>query len=218
MKFKALIAAPIVAWLMIASAATIEKPLQWSWSSSGTSPTSYQAGVDSTVVWNGKPALTVVGSGQTAAAFGDIHQYVAGPGYFGKRVRFSGMLRTSSVDLWAGVYMFAGSYNTRMLDPLAMPTGVGKNGTDLKWLPVSVVIDVPQEVETIRMGLILVGNGQAWLSDLKFEEVGNEVPVTTGKVEVDAATVLRERESFLQKLSKQPVAKAVPSNLELRIK
>jgi hypothetical protein len=217
MKFKALIAAPIVAWLMIASAGTMEKPLNWSWSST-SGPDSHQSGVDSTVVWNGKPALTVLGTSQTAATYGDIHQWVASAGYVGKRVRFSGMLRTSSVDQWAGVYMFAGSYNMRMLDPLAMPPGAGKNGTDAQWQPISVVINVPTDVETIRMGLVLVGNGQAWLSDLKFEEVGTDVPVTTSKVEVDAATVLRERESYAQWLSKQPVVKAVPTNLELRTK
>jgi hypothetical protein len=218
MKLKALIAAPIVAWLMIASAATIEPPLYWSWSSSATAPTRYQAGVDSSVVWNGKPALTVLGTGQTTAAFGDIHQYVASAGYGGKRVRFSGMLRTTSADQWAGVYLFAGSYNTRTFDALAMPFGVGKSGTDSQWQPVSVVIDVPQDVETIRMGLILVGSGQAWLSDLKFEEVGTDVPVTTSKVAIDTAQVLRERESFLKQLSKQPVVKAIPANLELRTK
>ena len=216
MKFKALIAAPIVAWLMIASAATIEKPLKWSWSSNSIAQTSYKSGVDSSVVWNGKPALTVQGTGQTATRFGDIHQYVASFGYGGKRVRFSGVLRTSSVDQWAGVYLFAGSYNTRMLDPLAMPTGFGKSGTNPQWQPVSVVIDVPQDVETIRMGLILVGNGQAWLSDLKFEEVDNEVPVTASRVEVNATLALREHEAVLQSVHKQSDNKQVPANLELR--
>lgn len=218
MKFKALIAAPIVAWLMIASAATIEKPMYWSYSSTAQGSNLYQMGVDTSVSLNGKPALTVLGTGLTGTAFGDSHQYVASSGYSGKRVRFSGMLRTASVDQWAGVYMFAGSYNQRMLDPLAMPSGVGKRGTDAQWQPVSVVLDVPQDVEMVRMGLILVGNGQAWLSDLKFEEVGTEVPVTTSKVEVDTAQVLREREDFLKQLSKQPVIKAVPANLELRTK
>jgi hypothetical protein len=218
MKLKALIAAPIVAWLMIASAATIERPLKWSSSSTGQGSDSYQMGVDSSVSLNGKSALTVQSTGQRATASGDIHQYVASTGYGGKRVRFSGMLRTTSVDQWAGVYLFAGSYNTRTFDALAMPFGVGKSGTDSQWQPVSVVIDVPQDVETIRMGLILVGSGQAWLSDLKFEEVGTDVPVTTSKVAIDTAQVLRERESFLKQLSKQPVVKAIPANLELRTK
>jgi hypothetical protein len=218
MKLKALIAAPIVAWLMIASAATIERPLKWSSSSTGQGSDSYQMGVDTSVSLNGKPALSVLGTGTNTVAYADVHQWIASSGYVGKHVRFSGMLRTTSVDQWAGVYMFAGSYTMRMLDPLAMPPGAGKRGTDSQWQPISVVIDVPQDVETIRMGLVLVGNGQAWLSDLKFEEVGTEVPVTTSKVEVDTAQVLRERESYKQWLSKQPLVKAVPANLELRTK
>jgi hypothetical protein len=216
MKFKALIAAPIVAWLMIASAGTIERPSRWSSSSSGQGPESYQIGVDTSVTWNGKPALTVQSAGQAATAFGDAHQYVGSPGYGGKRVRFSGMLRTSSVENWAGIYLFVGSYRTKTLDPLAMPYGVGKHGTDTQWQPVSVVIEVPQDVETIRMGLVLVGNGQTWLSDLKFEEVGNDVPVTASKVEIDTALILRQREEFNQHARQQP--KSMPANLELSTK
>jgi hypothetical protein len=216
MKLKALISAPIVAWLMIASAATIERPMYWSYSSTARGTNVYQMGVDTSVSLNGKPALTVLGTGQTASGFGDSHQYVASSGYSGKRVRFSGMLRTASVDQWAGVYMFAGGYNQNMLDPLAMPSGVGKRGTDAQWQPVSVVLDVPQDVEMVRMGLIMVGNGQAWLSDLKFEEVGTDVPVTTSKVEIDTAQVLRDKEEIKKWTRLQP--KAVPANLELRTK
>jgi hypothetical protein len=216
MKFKALIAAPIAAWLMIASAATIERPQRWSSSSSGQGPESYEMGVDTSVTWNGKPALTVQSTGQAVTAFGDVHQYLGSPGYGGKRVRFSGVLRTSSVDQWAGIYLFVGSYAMHQLDPLAMPPGVGKRGTDTQWQPLSVVIDVPQDVETIRMGLVLVGNGKAWLSDLKFEEVGKDVPVTTSKVEIDTAQILRQREDYLQHAKSQP--KSMPENLELRTK
>jgi hypothetical protein len=79
-----------------------------------------------------------------------------------------------------------------------------------------VVIDVPQDVETIRMGLVLVGNGKAWLSDLKFEEVGKDVPVTASKVEIDTAQILRQREDYLQHAKSQP--KSMPENLELRTK
>jgi hypothetical protein len=78
------------------------------------------------------------------------------------------------------------------------------------------VLDVPQDVEMVRMGLIMVGNGQAWLSDLKFEEVGTDVPVTTSKVEIDTAQVLRDKEEIKKWTRLQP--KAVPANLELRTK
>jgi hypothetical protein len=216
MKLKALIAAPIVAWLMIASAATIEKPMGWSWGATGSRPESYEIGVDSSMTRNGKPSLTVQAKEQRATAFGDIHQYVQVPGYSGKRVRFSGMLRVSSVDGWAGTYLWAGDRSTQNFDLLAMPLGSGRKGNDTQWQPVSVVIDVPDNADLIRMGLILMGNGQAWLSDLKFEEVGAEVAVTTSKVEVDTAQVLRDKEEIKKWTRQQP--KAVPANLELRTK
>lgn len=214
MNLKALLAAPIAAWLMMASASTIEKPMNWSYGSTGKGPDSYQMGVDASVTWNGKPALTVQAAGQRSTATGDIHNYVSPEGYEGKRLRFSGMLKMAGVDGWAGVYLAASDFRVRNFDVSATPPGSGGKGDWTQWQPVSVVVDVPREASSLRMGLMMVGNGQAWLSDLKFEEVGTDVPVTSTKVEIDQAQVAREREEM--RLAVQKKGKSQPNNLELR--
>jgi hypothetical protein len=213
MNLKALIAAPLAAWLMIASASTIVKPIGWSYSSNGKEPESYQMGVDTSVTWEGKSALTVVASGQRSTAYGDIHNYTSHAGYGGRRIRFSGMLKTSGVDGWAGPYLLAGKLqNTAVMSGL--PAGSGAKGSTGQWVPVSVVIDVPMEAVSIQMGLKLVGNGQAWLSDLKFEEVGSDVALTTSKVEMDLEKLQREVEESILRMQK--MGPRSPRNLELK--
>ena len=52
-----------------------------------------------------------------------------------------------------------------------------KGTTD--WQKYEVVLDVPQESVAIAFGILLTGKGQAWLSEVQFEEVGAEVPTTS---------------------------------------
>jgi hypothetical protein len=51
-----------------------------------------------------------------------------------------------------------------------------KGTTD--WKRYDVVLDVPQAATGIFLGILLDGQGTVWLSDVKFEVVGVEVPAT----------------------------------------
>ena len=215
MQFKALLAAPLVAWLMVASAATIQKPQYWSYSSSGANAQKYQMGVDTAVTWEGKPALTVAGTGMPTIAAADIHTYTGAAGYTSRRIRFSGMLKMADVDGWAGIYLLAGDGTRLHINPSSpLPPAVGGNGSSAKWLPSAVVVDVPADASSIRIGLILVGNGQAWLSDLKFEEVGTDVPLTTSIVGFDVMEWKRQHDAEVA--ARNQKGKQAPVNLELK--
>lgn len=48
------------------------------------------------------------------------------------------------------------------------------------WHPYSVILDVPPESTNIAFGILLTGPGEAWLTELAFEEVCQEVSVTGG--------------------------------------
>jgi hypothetical protein len=47
------------------------------------------------------------------------------------------------------------------------------------WQRYEVIVDVAQGSSRISFGLGLMGAGQVWLDDLKFEAVGKDVPTTT---------------------------------------
>ena len=46
------------------------------------------------------------------------------------------------------------------------------------WKQYEVVLDVPAESVGIYFGILLVGKGQVWLSQVQFEVVGTDVPTT----------------------------------------
>lgn len=51
-----------------------------------------------------------------------------------------------------------------------------KGTTD--WLRYDVVLDVAAEATAIAFGVLLRGRGEGWVADVRFEEVGPEVPTT----------------------------------------
>lgn len=230
MDFKALIAAPLVAFLVVASANEVTMPFGWSGNMSAQSRNAFQMGRDPQVTFEGKPSLTVKAlNPATDVEYVSAIQYVNSYGYEGKRVRFSGVLKTDAVSQWAGIWLAPREVSTFVErspsildgrtqgDPLPQGEGVSLGATD--WHRVSVVIDIPQEPTRISMGLCLVGNGQAWLSDLKFEEVDATTPLTATTIGLSLQRVAEE----FQKAMKSPVSekktpiKRAPHNLALEL-
>ncbi len=213
MDFKAMIAAPLVAFLAVASANEVTIPERWSAASTGSTSTSFQIGVDPQVNFNGQRALTVSAhAGVEDVSFGTAIQYVNSFGYEGKRIRFSGMLKAAGVDTWAGIWLGNGFVRSFEDGKNGLPHGEGITHGDQDWRRVSVVVDVPVDEKVgLSMGVALVGHGQVWLSDLKFEEVGTDVPLTTTTVGLDLQKLKR------LKANREPVptTKQLPKNLEL---
>lgn len=215
MDFKALVAAPLVAFLVVASANEVVMPQRWSSASTGSNSSSFRIGLDTQVTFNGQRSLTVKAeSGIEDVSYGTAIQYVNSFGYEGKRVRFSGTLKTDGVTQWAGVWLAPGFLTTFDLDQPQLPVGMGLGRGAHDWSRVSVVIDVPTTQQIgLSMGVALVGEGQVWLSDLKFEEVDTDTPVTLTLVELDrqklkALRTHRDRGPI-------PTVKQVPANLGL---
>ena len=50
---------------------------------------------------------------------------------------------------------------------------------DIEWARYEIVADVPEIANGIIIGFWMQGQGQIWISDIKFEEVSKDVPITT---------------------------------------
>lgn len=213
MDFKALIAAPLVAFLVVANANEVTMPQRWSAASTGSSSNSFQIGVDPQVSFNGQRALTVNAiSGVEDVSFGTAIQYVNSFGYEGKRVRFSGMLKTKGVKTWAGLWLGSGFVTTLDNPSNILPAGTGSGRGDQDWQRVSVVMDVAADEKVgVSMGIALVGQGQLWVSDLKFEEVDTTVPVTATLVGLDLPKLKFYKAN--RERNPTPTVKQVPKNL-----
>jgi len=198
MDWKIVVAAPLVAWLVVANAAALRLPTNWGSDVYASTSHAYVLGLDPEVNFNGRPALAVRSAQpQRDTSVAALTKYIDAFGYEGRRVRLTGMLRTSDIDTWAGVFLQpvsgVGARSWMIQDETTLPHASASTPGTSDWHAVSVVIAVPTTPDaSISMGLAVVGNGQAWVSDLKFEEVGDDVPLTETRMGLDVNKLQRE--------------------------
>lgn len=102
--------------------------------------------------------------------FGAISQAVDATSYRGRRVRFTAAVRVAApqaaqVGLWlrvdraAGRLGFFDNMNNRPI-------------TSTEWADYTIEGDVASDAERIMLGLLLVGDGKAWIDDVRVEDLG----------------------------------------------
>lgn len=116
-----------------------------------------------------------------------VYQRVLAGSYAGKRVRFSGWLRTEGVggaaSLAVGACDSQGRYiNFTSLDHLR---GEGPLRGTMDWSHRALVLDVPVEAHSLYYAFLLARTGEARFAGLQLETVGRDVPVTKPQ-ELDA--------------------------------
>jgi hypothetical protein len=105
-------------------------------------------------------------------------QSAAPTGFRGRRIRLSGYVKTENVRTgWAGLWLrIDGSYEGEMLGFDNMEKRPIKGTTD--WTEYAIVLDVPARATGLSFGLVLEGDGEVWMDDLKFVVVQASVAVT----------------------------------------
>jgi hypothetical protein len=123
----------------------------------------------------GKPSVRLASAFANPSGFVTVMQSFLPDHYKGKRVRFSGFVKSNGVSGWAGLWMRIDSgYLTAAFDNMQ---GRPVHGTS-DWTPYSVVLDIGQSATGINFGILLDGTGTVWMSGVKFEVVDDTVPVT----------------------------------------
>ena len=141
----------------------------------------YRISVDTELAHAGKGSgkIECVGARETSPrAFGTLTQKMAPDEYRGKRLRYSGYVRTNRVTGHAGLWMRVDGPKRGVHLSFDNMSGRGLSGTR-PWQSCEVVLDVPQEATAILFGALLSGTGRMWIDDLKFEVVDQSVPVTS---------------------------------------
>jgi erythromycin esterase len=136
----------------------------------------FEAGRDLAVRRSGSASAYVrsINTQVSSGEIGTIIQQMRADAYRGKRVRFSGWIRTSDVGGGVGLWLRG---DGATLGPFDNMSDRWLTGTS-DWKYVSIVLDVPQGVIGFAFGVLLVGPGIAWIDDLSFEIVDESVPVT----------------------------------------
>jgi hypothetical protein len=194
MDYRVLFAAPLAALVISVSAAQPHLPSPWVPISSGThgsgGPT-YDIGVDPAAEEQEQRSLSIKSLGELGTygvTLGAAQQQARG--YAGKRLRFSGQIRSKGVGTWAGLYMGEGDLSLLIAlaggiesaEKTLPPNGAAGQSPLDAWQDVSVVVQVPATANYVVLGLALMGEGQVWARKLRFEVVGPEVPLTSTRM------------------------------------
>jgi erythromycin esterase len=152
------------------------------------------AGGEATTEFEAGRAIDVVHGGDTSGylrarvpnpapgRFGTFNQGIRAGSYKGKRVRWSGYVRTESVaGEGVGIFLRADGSDAQLaFDDMSGRLITGTHD----WTYYEAVLDLPQETIGISFGVFLQGPGTAWFDDFKFEVVGTDVQVTASSVPI----------------------------------
>ena len=119
-----------------------------------------------------------------AEGFGVISQALDATSYRGRRVRFTAAVRAEAlsaaqVGLWLRVDREAGrmGFFDNMRDrPI----------TSAAWADYTIEGDVASDAERIVLGLLLAGEGRAWIDDVRVEDLGPAAPPAAATIDLSA--------------------------------
>ena len=156
---------------------TTEAPSGW-WKNGTNNAVAYVAGVDRNNTHDGLPSAYVKSVEPVIQGFGGMMQMCAAENFLGKRLRYSAWMKTENTNdggahLW---FRVDGKETNAMLQFDNMDSRPVKGTTD--WQQYAIVLDVPANAAALAYGFFVQGTGQAWVSDVKIEEVGVDVPST----------------------------------------
>lgn len=158
---------------------SFDLPIPYGWFKSGDSPNSYEMGIEKGAGQEGKNAATIKSIDEKTDGFATLMQKCLPDKYYGKRIRMSGLMKSRDVIDRAGFWLRVDQENSQeSLSFDNMQDRSIKGTTD--WKKYEIVVDVPTKASNIAYGALLVGTGQIWFTNLRFEIVDNSVP-TTGK-------------------------------------
>jgi hypothetical protein len=157
------------------SQSTKNSVLPQGWNLAGSNPAGYETGLDPQTSYRGFPSAYLKARAPATDGFGTLMQEFNAGQYAGKRVRLTASVKAENVDDWAGLWMRvdkgskAVSFDNMRDRPIKGTT---------PWQDYEVILDVPQDATQIAFGVLLSKAGAVWMSGVRFEEVGMDVPAT----------------------------------------
>lgn len=152
--------------------------LQWA---CHTPSDSYKVYVDRDTKMNDKVSACIEANKDDAPSFASLYQDFSSQDYKGKKVKFSGFVKTKDVSDWSGIWMrIDDSTQVLAFDNMEDRPISGTND----WKNYAVVLEVPQESKKIKVGVMQAGKGTSWFNDCKFEPVDDGVATTGKKIAV----------------------------------
>ena len=164
---------PVAAFHLPAQVAASVAPRGWMLA--GSAPANYTTGVDPTMMYEGHPSAFLKSKPEADKGFGTLMQMFSVGRYAGHRVRLTAAVKSADLQTWAGLWMRVDQGSSTVAFDNMQNRAI--NGTT-DWQDYSVVLNVPQEATDIAFGVLVEKSGAVWLSNVRFETVGDDVQVT----------------------------------------
>ena len=146
------------------------------WILSGSNPEAFEVGTRTAE--DGDRIAFLKSVGDEPDGFGTLMQTIPADGHREQRIRMSGSIKSADVVNWAGMWMRIEGFGGEPLEFDNMGDRPITGSTD--WQRYEIVLDIPGEAVTISFGVLLFGGGEIQLANLRFDEVGDSVPITGG--------------------------------------
>jgi erythromycin esterase len=167
------------------------------WTGPRKGATDFECGLELDARHSGRRSAYIRATADRPSGQAALRQGFAADNYCGKRLRMSAYVRTRDVEGSVGLWM---RVNGRQQSGLAfdnMSTRPIQGTTD--WTKYEIVLDVPATAADIFFGVIAAGRGQAWIDDIQFEVVGQDVATTA-----TGASPARRQGKVADDLPKEP--------------
>lgn len=156
-----------------------QKKAPTGWIYKATDKNDYEVGLDLNEKHSGTRSGYLKSIVADPKPFGNLMSYFAPAEYLEKRLQMCAWvkseLESGTAQLWLRVdgdwkpAVKPGSFDNMDDRPI-------EGSTD--WHQYELVVDIPKTSTGVAFGLMLLGKGQAWLDDVSFEEVSEDVPLT----------------------------------------
>jgi AraC-like DNA-binding protein len=148
------------------------------WIFTGTAPEKYKFEMDNKIYHMGSRSATICSIGEEFSYedYSSIMQQISAKNFMGKRMRFSGFVKTEAVEEWCGVWMRLDTAQGVTIKIDNMQNRPIKGTTE--WNYYYCVMDIPQEAAVINIGVLLTGKGKIWFDNADLQEVDRSIPTT----------------------------------------
>ena len=162
------------------------------WFLSGNKADKYDIGIDDEVFFIGNSSAYLMSKEDKIQGFGTLMQKCSAKKYFDKRIKMTGYIKSEQVNSWAGMWLRIDSRSGTTISIDNMQDRVITGDED--WKKCEIVLDVPQESESLNYGVLLTGTGKIWFDKVSFEVVDkNMIPTTSNIIHSSHHPVLPEK-------------------------
>ena len=141
----------------------------------GSQPEAFQMESDTSEFHSGGSSAHLFSTENSVRGFGTIMQSFDADEYRGKRVRLSAWVQSRDVQDWAGLWMRVDAKGSSVsFDNMADRPIKGS----AEWTQHHIVLDVPENADTIALGALLSGTGELWVDDFELDLVPQSTPLT----------------------------------------